>query len=92
MESSVNGSCLQPLDLFSRAILRGELSAEEVVELAALCEEDPWIDTDRESLEVRRVFTWVMLDYVLRALYAPPERQAGLYGEPEVLAAWHLRA
>lgn len=68
--------------LFSRAVLLGELGAEEVVELAAACEADPWLDKDRETLAVQRVHHWFMLDHALTGFWAPDYQVQGVVGKP----------
>lgn len=66
---------------FARAILLWDLPREELVDLAAACEADPWLITDREAMQLQRVQAWCLMDFVLHALNAPPDEQRRICGE-----------
>ena len=76
---------MQPLLLFARAIMLGELGAEELVDLASTCAADPWLASHQVSLAVRPVFMWHMLHQVLDAIWLSPHQQRALTGEPLAL-------
>ena len=70
--------------LFTRAVVLGELGAEEMVELAAACEADPWLDKDQDTLAVQRVHHWFMLEHALLGFWAPAYELQDVVGEPMV--------